>query len=58
MLWYALGAALGALQLAVPLASGRRKSEMPFLFVIIGAVLGSAVYGTILWLVFDQWLEL
>jgi hypothetical protein len=49
MIWFLLGAALGAAQLAVPIVRGTRESEMPVLFIAFGAALGAAVYGTILW---------
>ena len=56
MVWFIIGGVLGALQLAVSLARRDWRSESPPLFIGFGALIGASVYGTILWLIFDQWL--
>jgi hypothetical protein len=48
-LWYVIGAVLGALQLGLPIAQGKREVQMPVLFVAVGAALGALVYGSLLW---------
>lgn len=53
--WYAIGAVLGALQLGLPIAQGKREVAMPILFVSVGAGLGALVYGSLLWLL-ASWL--
>jgi hypothetical protein len=51
MIWFIIGAILGALQLGIPLMMGKRVVTMPVLYIGVGAALGAGVYGTILWLV-------
>jgi hypothetical protein len=33
--WYAIGAVLGALQLGLPIAQGKRETAMPILFASV-----------------------
>ena len=47
MIWFAIGAILGALQLGLPILLGKRQVQGPVIFVGVGAVLGALVYGTI-----------
>lgn len=57
MIWFVIGGILGAIQLAISLARRNWESEGPALFITFGAILGAGVYGTILWAIFDLWLE-
>ena len=54
MIWFAIGAVLGALQLGLPILLGKRQVQGPVVFVSVGAILGALVYGTILWLIFTR----
>ena len=58
MIWFAIGAVLGALQLGLPILLGKREVQGPVIFVGVGAILGALVYGTILWLIVTQLLGL
>jgi len=49
MIWFVIGAILGAVQLGLPLVRKQRRTEMPLLFVGVGAILGALVYGSIMW---------
>jgi len=54
MVWFFVGAGVGVLQMAVAIARGpnRIQGTYPLQGLAIMAVLGSAFYGTILWLIF------
>ena len=58
MIWFAMGAVLGAIQLGLPILRKKRQVEGPFVFIGVGAILGALVYGTILWLIGSQLLGL
>lgn len=53
MVWFAIGAALGALQFAVSLARRPVQGGHPVQAFVLVAILGAAVYGTVLWLIFS-----
>ncbi len=58
MIWFVIGAALGALQLGLPILRKKREVEVPVIFISVGAILGTLVYGTILWLIATKLLGL
>lgn len=53
MVWFAIGAALGAFQFAVSLARRPVQGGHPVQAFVLVAILGAAVYGTVLWLIFS-----
>tara|TARA_Y100000590_G_scaffold456766_2_gene608011 strand:- start:3101 stop:3286 length:186 start_codon:yes stop_codon:yes gene_type:complete len=47
--WFLMGAVLGLLQFAWILYRGKKEIPGPGQFLLYGAILGSLVYGSIIW---------
>ncbi len=52
MWWFVLGAVLGVVQLVVRLHREPPEADNLLVGVLVSALLGAALYGTILWLIF------
>lgn len=47
--WFLIGALLGVLQFSWILYRGKREIPGPGQFLLYGAILGSLVYGSLIW---------
>lgn len=52
MIWFVVGGVLGLVQLWISLR--RKPSNHSIAVLVIGAALGAAVYGTILWFIWKS----